>query len=126
MFPAVKGPSETSESAGGPFGSRLLGGGGVNESALCSASFSRALSPSTQLSEHQTTGTAISAVVPPRVRERTSLKDAAGAEAAIRLDGRQCLCFSVRILNYTSADFPRDCARKITPSFKAKLRDGQI
>lgn len=114
MFPAVKGPSETSESAGGPLRSRLLRGGGVNESALCSASFSWALSLSMQLSEHQTTVTAIS------LREPTSLKDAAGAEAAVRLDGRQCLCFSVRILNCTSADFLCDCVPKITPAFKAK------
>lgn len=55
------------------------------------------------------------------LHERTSLKDGAGAEAAIRLDGRQCLCFFVRILNCTSADFLRDCVPKITPSFKAKV-----
>lgn len=51
-----------------PAGHSGLGGKckGVNQSALCSASFSRALSPSPQLSEHQTTGTAVSTVVPPR------------------------------------------------------------
>lgn len=87
--PGVKGSSEMSESAGGPFVSWHLRGGGVNESTLCSASFSCRLSPSMQLSEHQTTGTAISQRPPSAgPRTHTSLKDGESAEAAIRLDGR--------------------------------------
>jgi len=78
-----------SESAGGPIVSWHLRSRGLNESTLCSASFSSCLSPSMQLSEHQTTGTAISQR-PPSAGPRThaSLKDGESAEAAIRLDGR--------------------------------------
>lgn len=92
-------PLETSESAGGPLRSRLLRGGGVNESTLCSAS--------TTISLHAPMNTPHSKL--PRALRQQFVWTAVNA-----------FVFSVRNLNYTAADFLCNCVLKITPSFKAK------